>query len=604
MALNAPATTPAGRRRTWWYLWQLMRYRPLIYWLNCAIITTVFLLEMAPGLIARSFFDRLSAAAPLDRGLWQLLLLLPMVALVRITVTFGLTLTNVPFMFENGALLTRNLLRRILDLPGARALPSSPGEAISRFRDDIDEITGSMIDFNDLVGLSIFAAVAVGIMARINAALTLAVFLPLTAIVAIANLGGGRIERYRRASRAATGDITGFLGEIFGAVAAVQVADADEQVIGHLAQLNEARRRSTVRDRLFDQILRSVFSNAVNLGTGLILLLAAGAIKAGSFTVGDFALFTFYLGWVSEFTTQFGIMLARYRQDGVSFDRMLVLLAGAPPRSLVRHDQLTLTAPLPAAPTAAPIATARLRTLDVCGLTHHHPGTNLGIHDVTFRLERGMLTVVTGRIGAGKTTLLRALLGLLPAASGEVRWNGQTVTAPATFLIPPHAAYVAQVPRLFSESLRDNILLGLPENQAALAEALHLAVLEPDLATMPAGLDTLIGPRGMRLSGGQIQRVAAARTFARDADLLVVDDLSAALDVETERALWDRLAARPNTTVLAVSHRRAALRRADQIIVLEDGRVTATGTLDDLLVTSAALRRIWSGELPNDAEDA
>jgi ATP-binding cassette subfamily B protein len=196
------------------------------------------------------------------------------------------------------------------------------------------------------------------------------------------------------------------------------------------------------------------------------------------------------------------------------------------------------------------------------------------------------------------------LLGLLPAASGEVRWNGQTVTAPATFLIPPHAAYVAQVPRLFSESLRDNILLGLPENQAALTEALHLAVLEPDLATMPAGLDTLIGPRGMRLSGGQIQRVAAARMFARDADLLVVDDLSSALDVETERALWDRLAARPNTTVLAVSHRRAALRRADQIIVLEDGRVTATGTLDDLLVTSVALRRIWSGELPNDAEDA
>lgn len=168
---------------------------------------------------------------------------------------------------------------------------------------------------------------------------------------------------------------------------------------------------------------------------------------------------------------------------------------------------------------------------------------------------------------------------------------------------PPHAAYVAQVPRLFSESLRDNILLGLPEGQTALTEALHLAALEPDLATMPAGLDTLIGPRGMRLSGGQIQR-AAARMFARDADLLVVDDLSSALDVETERALWDRLAARPNTTILAVSHRRAALRRADQIIVLEEGRVTATGTLDDLLVTSAELRRIWSGELPDNAEDA
>jgi ATP-binding cassette subfamily B protein len=154
------------------------------------------------------------------------------------------------------------------------------------------------------------------------------------------------------------------------------------------------------------------------------------------------------------------------------------------------------------------------------------------------------------------------------------------------------------VPRLFSTTLRDNLLLGLPEEQVNLPWAIHSAVLEQDVATLEKGLDTLVGPKGVKLSGGQIQRSAAARMFVRQPELLVFDDISSALDVETEQQLWERLFARTDTpTCLVVSHRRPALRRADHIIVLKDGQIEDEGKLDELLLRCEEMQRLWKGDL-------
>ena len=590
--------TSQPKIRPWQYLAKIVRQFPGWY-LGLLIGETMFfaVFPHIAGLLIRAIFDSLSGEAAIGVNVYTLIALLIANAAAKAVAIFADVWVYFNFRWSVAALLRTNLFTHILKRPGARAVPDSPGEAVSRFRGDVDEIAFYLSESLIVVAFGIFTAVAVVVMFRIDPLITLVVTLPLLVIILVANRAENAVHKYREASRKSAGQVTGFIGELFGAAQAIQVASAEERIVNKFSEINASRKNAAVKDRLFSELLRSIFRNTATLGTGLVLLMAGEKMATGSFTVGDFAIFVYYLGFTTDFAGMVGEHLAWIKQVGVSFERIFHLLQDAPPETAVQRSHIYLHKDLPEIPFVPKDDSHTLDVLEARGLRYIYKETQRGISGVNLTIPRGSFTVITGRVGSGKTTLLRVLLGLLPLEEGEIRWNGQLLQNPAMFLVPPRTAYTPQVPLLFSESLKDNILMGIPEGKTNTEAAIQSAVMERDLSEFEHGLDTMLGAKGVKISGGQRQRTAAARMFVRNPELLVFDDISSALDVETERILWERVFAQQNATCLAVSHRKPALRRADHIIVLKDGSIESEGKLNDLLESCTEMQRLWQGEI-------
>lgn len=506
------------------------------------------------------------------------------------------------FWIAGEVLIRRNIMKGLLRKPGAQALPTTSGESISRFRGDVRNTVHISATISIRFGFLIYAIMSLGYMFFINWKATSFIFIPFTLILTIGLAWRKQFEKLRKNSRRATAEITDTLGKIFGSIQTFKVACAEEHVSEHFRTKCQNRRRALVKEQTFIAFVNATFMFSVSLGMGIILLVVGREMALGAFTVGNLFFFQTQLWWVGDFLWLLGDIVALYQQAKVSYERILKLIQNhkesVTPDAIVTHGPIYERKDYPPYEAIERTAKDKLSLLTAENLSFKYPGTEKGISEVNMKIPKGSVTVVTGRIGSGKTTLLRTLLGLVPKDKGEIYWNDEELTDPSSSMIPPKVAYTPQIPYLFSESLKSNILLNVPDETADIDKAVRLAVFEEEIESFDEKLETIVGPKGVRLSGGQKQRLAAARMFVREPELLVFDDLSSALDVETEQKLWDRMFSSDNDiTCLAVSHRPMALHKADNIIVLKDGQIEAQGTLKDLLRSCEEMQKLWEGDL-------
>ncbi len=361
-------------------------------------------------------------------------------------------------------LTRRNLLRTLLQATGFTA-PVGSGEVVNRFEGDTEAIAESVYQTTYGTGFVVSTAVTFWVLVSISVPLALLAFVPAVLSVLLMHAMGGRIEGYHREARTSSEQVSGLLTQMLSGVQAIKVAGAEKTTVRRFDQLSEARSIAATRDAVFNSIVRSANETTALITIGLLLLFAAGYMRTGALSVGDLALFISYValggGQIEELVGWIQDVLRDLRQSDVSMQRLYELVPASDRMKLLDTCSANLRGE-PESLTANAIAGVEpLRELRVTGLTMQPDDATGGIVDIDLSVAKGEFVVVTGRVGSGKSLLLETLLGLRPRAGGEIRWNDRLIDDPAAFFVPPHAAYTPQTPRLFSDTMEENILMGL-----------------------------------------------------------------------------------------------------------------------------------------------
>jgi ABC-type multidrug transport system fused ATPase/permease subunit len=478
----------------------------------------------------------------------------------------------------------KRLIDRLMRITVGALDRNEPGDLMARATVDTTLLRGAISGavVGSLVGAAtlLAALVLMGVVDVLLLGVTLGA---LSCIVVLGTVVAPKIGQQTRKAQQSVGEMTAALERVFGAFRTVKASGAEPQEGARVHEAAHQAWRANLRADLWQALVGNTGELSIQFAFLAVLATGAAQVASGAISVGTLVAFLLYiiymtgpLGQVMTAVTQYQVGAAAVTRIGEA-ERL-------PAEPLDPAEPLGSVGPRPEAgqrpaPLSVEFEDVRFAYRD------GHPAAH---HGVSFHLPAGGMTAFVGPSGAGKTTVFSLIERFYEPDSGRILVGGVSVLDWPIATLRAAIGYVEQDAPVLSGTLRENLLFGTPgAGEAELDEALRITRLGALVARLPDGLETMVGHRGQRLSGGERQRVAIARALLRRPRLLLLDEVTSQLDAINEAALRETVADTARlTTVLVVAHRLSTVTMADRIIVLDAGRVLATGTHAELVAAS------------------